>query len=500
MNRWHSSVLTVGALMLAACATPPSGRSPAPGTGASRPVPGAAPGASAQASAARRGGYYLDDGPGDAPPADLAAIPDAQPRLEPLHRWANRPYVVFDRQYVPMTRLEPFRERGVGSWYGRKFHGQRTASGEVYDMYAMTAAHPTLPIPSYVRVTHTRSGRSVVVRVNDRGPFLHGRVIDLSWTAAAKLGYAQGGSGEVEVELLVDPAGFADAGPAGARAGAPGTPALAMMAIADTPQRIVPLAGGTGGALPSAAGQAAGASWQQAAAAGSAAAPQAAPAASAPATAAPVTTAPAAAAPGATAPGATAPGVTAPGVTAPGAQALRAVEAAPPERLDVETVIAPAPPAPPPSLPQSSGGSGPAIGSVGTASAPGAGGPPAGAPPSAAAAPASASAASATAATPAPAPARAGIPAHAPGAAVPPGQVLYLQIGAFALRDNALAARSRAAAVLGVPAERIQLRSGEGSLFKVLAGPFTQRADALAAADKLRQSTDLRPVPALLPR
>jgi rare lipoprotein A len=226
MNRLRSTALTLGALMLAACATPPPGRSPAPGTGAARPVPGTQPGASAQASAARRGGYYLDDGPGDAPPADLAVIPDAQPRLEPLHRWANRPYVVFDRQYVPMTRLEPFRERGVGSWYGRKFHGQRTASGEVYDMYAMTAAHPTLPIPSYVRVTHTRSGRSVVVRVNDRGPFLHGRVIDLSWTAAAKLGYAQGGSGEVEVELVVDPVAFADAPAAGARAGTAATPAL----------------------------------------------------------------------------------------------------------------------------------------------------------------------------------------------------------------------------------------------------------------------------------
>jgi rare lipoprotein A len=110
---------------------------------------------------------------------------------------------VFGREYVPMTRLAAHRERGVASWYGRKFHGRRTASGEVYDMYAMTAAHPTLPIPSYVRVTHLRNGRSVVVRVNDRGPFLHGRVIDLSYTAALRLDYVRAGSAEVEVELIL---------------------------------------------------------------------------------------------------------------------------------------------------------------------------------------------------------------------------------------------------------------------------------------------------------
>ncbi len=89
--------------------------------------------------------------------------------------------------------MEPFRERGSASWYGRrKYHGMTTSSGERYDMYAMTAAHPTLPIPSFVRVTSVRSGQSVVVRVNDRGPFLHGRLIDLSYTAAAKLGYVAG--------------------------------------------------------------------------------------------------------------------------------------------------------------------------------------------------------------------------------------------------------------------------------------------------------------------
>ena len=149
--------------------------------------------------AARPGGYYLDDGPGANPPPNLDAIPDAVPRLEPLHRFANRPYSVLGRDYVPATELRPYRERGTASWYGRKFHAQKTSIGEPYDMYAMTAAHPTLPLPSYARVTNLANGRSVVVRVNDRGPFLHGRVIDLSYTAAARLGYVNQGSAQVEV-------------------------------------------------------------------------------------------------------------------------------------------------------------------------------------------------------------------------------------------------------------------------------------------------------------
>ncbi len=147
--------------------------------------------------------YYLDDGPGDQTPADLETIPDAVPRVEPLHRFANRPYVVFGREYVPATSLRAYRERGVASWYGRKFHGQKTSAGETYDMFAMTAAHPTLPLPSYARVTGVASGRSVVVRVNDRGPFLHDRVIDLSYAAAHRIGIAQKGSGEVVVEAIL---------------------------------------------------------------------------------------------------------------------------------------------------------------------------------------------------------------------------------------------------------------------------------------------------------
>lgn len=152
---------------------------------------------------ARGGGYYLDDGPGEKPPPNLAEVADAQPRAEPLHRFANRPYRVFGTEYVPLAQLQPFRQRGVASWYGRRFHGNKTASGELYDMYAMTAAHPTLPIPSYVRVTHLGNGRSVIVRINDRGPFHAGRVIDLSYAAAFKLGYIQAGSAQVEVESVL---------------------------------------------------------------------------------------------------------------------------------------------------------------------------------------------------------------------------------------------------------------------------------------------------------
>lgn len=156
------------------------------------------------------GGYYLDDGPGANPPADLDGIPDAVPRAEPVKASTTRPYAVFGRTYTPMTQVAPYRARGVASWYGRRYHGKPTSSGEIYDMYAMTAAHTTLPIPSYARVTNVRTGKSVVVRVNDRGPFLSDRLIDLSYVAAWKLGIVGGGSGLVDVETIV-PADGTDA-------------------------------------------------------------------------------------------------------------------------------------------------------------------------------------------------------------------------------------------------------------------------------------------------
>jgi rare lipoprotein A len=150
----------------------------------------------------KKAGYYQDDGPPDRVPGSIASIPDAVPRVEPLHRATSKPYTALGRTYTPLTGDAPFRQRGMASWYGRQFHGNRTANGETYDMFAMTAAHPILPIPSYVRVTNMRSGRSVIVRVNDRGPFKHDRIIDLSYAAATKLGIAAAGTGEVEVERI----------------------------------------------------------------------------------------------------------------------------------------------------------------------------------------------------------------------------------------------------------------------------------------------------------
>ena len=111
--------------------------------------------------------------------------------------------MVFGKTYTPITDERPLKQRGIGSWYGKKFHGQKTSSGELYDMYQMTAAHPTLPMPSYARVTNLATGTQVIVRVNDRGPFRSDRIIDLSYTAALKLGYLTHGSTELEVERLL---------------------------------------------------------------------------------------------------------------------------------------------------------------------------------------------------------------------------------------------------------------------------------------------------------
>ena len=159
----------------------------------------------ASGNPSRGGGYYLDDGPGKPDPQRVARLmrePDPVPRHEPLLARANRPYRVMGRDFSPMTERKPYKQQGVASWYGQRFHGKPTSTGETYDMYQMTAAHPTLPLPSYARVTRLDNGRSVVVRVNDRGPFLRGRLIDLSYLAASKLGYVGQGHAKVEVELL----------------------------------------------------------------------------------------------------------------------------------------------------------------------------------------------------------------------------------------------------------------------------------------------------------
>lgn len=238
--------IACAALTLAACGTfsgpaPPDSRAPD-----SRATP-------------RGGGYYLDDGPGNELPANLDSIPDAVPKAERLHRGTSRPYTVMGRSYTPMTELAPYRSRGIATWYGRRYHGQRTSSGEVYDMYAMTAAHTTLPIPSYARVTNVNNGRSVVVRINDRGPFIGDRLIDLSYVAAHKLDLLRSGSGMVDVETILPtaepstvarvrpvPASTIATDPPPTRVGEPvattsSTPAAASMSA---PAPVVPSAGG----------------------------------------------------------------------------------------------------------------------------------------------------------------------------------------------------------------------------------------------------------------
>jgi rare lipoprotein A len=137
------------------------------------------------------------------PPAAIENIPDAQPRIEPRSDFGNPPfYDQFGKRYVVLGTSANYVERGVASWYGPGFHAERTSTHEQYDMYGMTAAHKTLPLPCYVRVTNLQNGRSVVVRVNDRGPFVDNRIIDLSYTAAARLDMLRKGTAMVEVRSV----------------------------------------------------------------------------------------------------------------------------------------------------------------------------------------------------------------------------------------------------------------------------------------------------------
>jgi len=137
------------------------------------------------------------------PPANLDSVPDAIPRQEPRSAHGNPPfYEVMGQRYTVLAAADGYLERGVASWYGPTFHGGSTSSGEPYDMYGMTAAHKTLPLPTYVRVTNLRNGKSVVVRVNDRGPFVANRLIDLSYTAASRLDMLREGTTLVEVRAL----------------------------------------------------------------------------------------------------------------------------------------------------------------------------------------------------------------------------------------------------------------------------------------------------------
>jgi rare lipoprotein A len=173
LRAWCSSGAALLLAVLVGCAS-----TPAPTT---RPATSSAP------------ADIQKDGPSAHPPTDLLRVPDAEPRVENIRSGGpNKPYEVLGEHYTPVARDEPLSESGLASWYGRKFHGRPTASGEIYDMHAMTAAHRTMPIPSYARVRNPANGREVTVRINDRGPFVRERIIDLSYTAALKLGVLAG--------------------------------------------------------------------------------------------------------------------------------------------------------------------------------------------------------------------------------------------------------------------------------------------------------------------
>ncbi|MCC5796701.1 MAG: septal ring lytic transglycosylase RlpA family protein [Methylophaga sp.] len=171
-----------------------------------------------------------DSAPHPSQVPDIASIPDAVPRQEPLSRYGNMPsYEVFGKTYYTKASAEGYVERGLASWYGTKFHGRRTSSGEPYDMYAMTAAHKTLPLPTYAEVTNLENGRKVIVRINDRGPFVGDRIIDLSYTAAVKLGIKEQGTGMVEVRAIT---------PGGTSSSTPRQPSETQTQAQPQPQKV----------------------------------------------------------------------------------------------------------------------------------------------------------------------------------------------------------------------------------------------------------------------
>jgi rare lipoprotein A len=184
------AVVGVMCMMLAACSGPQPKPSSSP-----KPTPSYNP---------NDGRYQHDKDFGPDEDVDLSHIPDAVPRYEVRTKAGNRnPYTVLGKTYHLIEDERSYKERGYASWYGKKFNGYHTSNGELYDMYAMTAAHKTLPIPSYVKVTNLDNGKSVVVRVNDRGPFHQGRIIDLSYAAAQRIGIQRAGTGRVEVEIAL---------------------------------------------------------------------------------------------------------------------------------------------------------------------------------------------------------------------------------------------------------------------------------------------------------
>ncbi|WP_010629096.1 septal ring lytic transglycosylase RlpA family protein [Halomonas sp. KM-1] len=186
-------VLAVTAL-LAGCASSGPTTSPQRDSADGKPAP---------ASSSGGGRYAMNSDAYPENPPDVSQIPDAVPRVEPLSRGGNRPvYEVWGKTYNVLPDARGYARQGTASWYGEKFHGYATSNGEIYDMYEMTAAHRSLPLPTYARVTSLENGRSVIVRVNDRGPFHNDREIDLSYAAAARLDILERGTGRVKVEAI----------------------------------------------------------------------------------------------------------------------------------------------------------------------------------------------------------------------------------------------------------------------------------------------------------
>jgi rare lipoprotein A len=249
--RWLA--LPMLALALAGCSTAPQ-KSPPSSAGGSVSAPAASSGvaagkdcsryAPAQEDPATRGHYtaggLYKPGVSDSTPdhlPDLDCIREPRVTAEPRSRVGNKsPYSVLGKQYRVLDRVDGFVEQGTASYYGNKFHGRRTSNQEVYDMYAYSAAHKSLPLPSFARVTNLDNGKSVVVRVNDRGPFHEGRVIDLSYAAAVKLGITQRGTGRVEVRALTPDGTSLAAAPAPAPAPAPAAPSAMDQLVGALPK------------------------------------------------------------------------------------------------------------------------------------------------------------------------------------------------------------------------------------------------------------------------
>ncbi len=452
--------------LLAACKTvPPAGAPPA---NVSRLPPGNA----------------QRDGPEANPPPNLDQVPDAVPQIEPLRVGGpNKPYEVAGHTYVPLTDDRPVTEKGLASWYGKRFHGHRTASGEAYNMYAMTAAHKTLPIPSYARVRNPANGHEVIVRVNDRGPFSPGRIIDLSYTAALKLGVL-GGVQTVEISRITDDdirtgAAFRHSPTYAAGAPPPASPATtsAPTSIAigdlDRPTAVVPANRARPLAATSAASQPAGVTTLPPSSA-DVLATAADPSRS---TAAPGRPVPPPGAVGAGATGATidlgAAAAADSGPAVPGTTTTVTTEVLPAGASTSTSTGVPAGVVLPPS-PTGAASGVPATTVV------------------AALAPQAAASTPAIAPAPAPAPARAEPRDEHARADTTAGVGFWLQLGAFKQRDGALEFQRRLIDEAPWLAPLMAVFTDHG-LNKLQAGPYTSRDDAKAAAERIRASLQLVP-------